>query len=789
MSATAQSIAMPNSPLQIGRFTVQSKLGQGSQGVVYLAEDSQLHREVAIKTLNRQHQNSRILQEAQNVSKLQHAHIVQLYEIGMHEDLPYLVYQYFAGVSLKKWLQQGSKVKSLDAVKIICQLLDGLAYAHQQQIVHCDINPANILINDAHVIQIMDFGISEPVGSETSTNNIAGTVNYLAPELLSGKDINPSVDIFSAGLILHEMLSDRMVFTAENSMAVMYKISHEKILPPSKFNSNIDSTLDRITMTALQRELSMRYASATAMLDDLKQYLGQFEESIPEVTTESVKNNSTLEFLIRKMQRRKDFPAVSSHITEINSKSAVDGMSSANELSNVILEDYALTTKLLRLVNSSFYGQFGGEISTVSRAIIILGYEQVRAAAMSIILFEHMKDSKQAQDLKTETYCSLLSAIMAREQAKKMKLPIEDGIETAFVASMFHQLGKLLTIFYFPEEYQEIKTLIDHQGMDTDKAVYATIGITYAELGQGVAKEWKLPDVIGKAMQPLAEGKLKAAGDLDQRIHQLSGFANELCHLGRQECDLEKALEDLAERYEETLQISVEDIQKLIIHSKAELEDFTQILQIDLSTINLFPDPENDPKPDGEESNSDNDRDSLPSSTGENPHDILIKGISDITKTMLSDYDVNQILTMVLETIYRGMGFNRVLFCLRDSKKNQLVARFGYGKAINQIIPKFKISLDKTSNDVVSLSAIKGKEFVILDTTDNRYQQRIPMGLRSLTAPTTLVLYPIVIQKRVLGVVYADMDNQATQLSVEALQYFNTLRNQGALAIQQKQAR
>ena len=402
---------------------------------------------------------------------------------------------------------------------------------------------------------------------------------------------------------------------------------------------------------------------------------------------------------------------------------------------------------------------------------------------MSIILFEHLKDAKQAKDLKTEIYCSLLSAMMAREQAKKMKLPTEEGVETSFVATMFHELGKLLTIFYFPEEYQEIKNLIEHQGMDTDKAVFATLGIKYSDLGKGIAGEWKLPDVIGNSMDKLPGGKLKAATDLPQRIHQLSCFANELCALGRQDIELETAIKELAERYEDTLKINDEQIHQLIAHSKAELEEFTRVIQMDLSSINLFPDPATRSSVD--EANED--VSDIPDIVSNKPNDILINGVSEITNTMLGEYDVNQILTMVLETIYRGMGFNRVLFCLKDGKNNQLVARFGYGKTISQIIPKFKFNLDNNSDDVISLSALKAKEFVILDSSNPLYTNRIPAELRKLTSPSTLVLYPLIVNKRVLGVMYADMDEQSTDLSSEVIQYFNTLRNQAALAIMQKQ--
>ncbi len=791
MASTAQqSPSSRQLPERIGRFVTERELGRGAQGVVYLAKDSELDRIVAIKTLSRKRQDSNLVQEARNVSNLQHPNIVQLYEIGLSEDTPYLVYQYFDGESLKKRLEQSRAIKALDAVRIICLILDGLSYAHKNGIVHRDINPSNILINKNNELKIMDFGISESIGTATSTNEIAGTINYLAPELLSGKSVDGPVDIFSAGLMLHELLTGQMVFKAENHMAVMYKISHENILPPSKFNKNIDSSLDSIVMRSLERDLNQRYKNADEMRQDLDNYLQSFEEEEEVEITESGKTNSTLDFLMRKMQRKQDFPAVSSHISEINQKSSIKGMSSANELSNVILEDYALTTKLLRLVNSSFYGQFGGEITTVSRGIIILGYEQVRAAALSIILFEHLKNDQQANELKLETCSALMSAIIAREQAKHLRLNNEDDIETAFIASMFHELGKLLTIYYFPEEYNEIKNLIETQGLEEEKAIRSILGIPYNELGKGIASEWKLPEVISNSMDKLPEGEIKPTKKPDEIIRQVTCFANELCAIGRLGEDRDEALKELEKRYQSCMKVDRDKIEKLINDSKHELKEFTRILNLDTSNVSLFSDLSATTSPVSTDADQINEGTTSAAAGQHNARqDLIINGITEVTNAMLGDFDLNSVLTMILETIYRGMGFNRVLFCLRDNKSSVLLGRFGYGKSINDLIPKFRLPIKKGSDDVIHDACQKGKDFIIIDVNSDEYKSRVPESLRKLTSPRSLVLYPIVVNKRVLGLIYADMSDATTEVSMDALKFFKTLRNQAALAIQQKQAK
>lgn len=403
MGAVAKkNITKSSLPRQIGRFEPIDILGKGAQGIVYLAEDTQLGRKVAIKTLVKGRQDPEQLnQEAKHVSQLSHPHIIPLYEIGFHQESPFLVYEYYEGEQLKVRMQRDSKLEQLEAVKITNQILDGIGYAHDNNIIHRDLNPSNLLIDKEGNTRIMDFGISVIVGTMTASTEVTGTVNYLAPEQLTNSELGPAVDIFASGLILYEMLTGHQVYSANNSMAVMYKITNDIVPPPSKRNPEIDKDLDAIVMKALEKEPASRYASAAEMQAALKVYLKVDDDD----EASSDKNiSSAVDFLLRRMKRKQDFPAISEHITEINHKTSGSNLSSATELSNVILKDFALTIKLVRLVNSSFYGQFGGDIATVSRAIVILGYEHVRSAVLSIILFEHLQNSEQANELKK---CSL----------------------------------------------------------------------------------------------------------------------------------------------------------------------------------------------------------------------------------------------------------------------------------------------------------------------------------------------------------------------------------------------
>ena len=593
------------------------------------------------------------------------------------------------------------------------------------------------------------------------------------------------------------MLTGHQVYSANNSMAVMYKITNETVAPPSQRNPEIDKDLDAIVMKALEKEPTKRYSSAAEMQAALQKYL-KVDDDDKKESSES-KTSSAVDFLLRRMKRKQDFPAISTHITEINQKTSGANKSSANELSNVILKDYALTTKLIRLVNSSFYGQFGGEITTVSRAVVILGYEQVRAAVLSIILFEHLQNNEQASELKNAAYTALMSGIIAREKAKIMKSINPDDIETVFVTSMFHLLGKLLSIYYFPEEYEAMKTLVSNKGIEEDQAMRSVLGVTYEELGRGIANEWKLPDIIGDSMIRLPEGVVPPAKNTKESIRQITCFSNELCAISTSSPDSEKAYEELASRYKDSLGISKDSIDKLLESSIQEAEEFTRILNIDTSKVTVFnnirkktqPEEENKWETEVHEKNqSDENGVSIetvktePKTKEQMQHDILVNGISEITNSLLGDFNLNDILTMVLETIYRGMGFNRVLFAIYDGKNKQVLARFGFGKNIDEVIPSFRYKVDD-SEDVFVSTVRKGKEYIILNVNSDEYKDRVPPWIRRLTIPTSIVLYPLIVNKRCLGLIYADNDDSNIKVSMEALGFFKTLRNQASLAIQQ----
>ncbi|TAN83558.1 MAG: serine/threonine protein kinase, partial [Gallionella sp.] len=431
----------------IGRFEILSEIGKGGQGAVYLAHDPQLDRRVAIKTLrNFAPGTGQLAHEARIVSKLQHPNIIALYDSGEHRNTPYLVYAYVEGETLAQLLKRKKNLPFVQAAEIARGVLEGLAYAHSRGVSHLDIKPANIMIADNGIPMVMDFGLARVPGDQEQPHDpaLSGTPRYVAPELISGQRGDFQADIYSVGTMLYEMVTGKFAVGGDSVYEVLNRAAHDKIAAPSTRNEQVDEKLESIILKAVAKNPEERYPGAADMKQALQGYLGEAHEA----ATAQGDEHSTLEFLLRRMRSKKDFPALSNSISEINRIVSSESASSS-KLASAILQDFALTNKLLKLVNTASYGQFGGTINTISKAVVILGFESVRNIAMTLILLEFLQNKAQAVQLKDEIIQAIFSSMVAAQLSVGRK--IRDA-EEVMVCSMFHNLGKILATFYLFDE-------------------------------------------------------------------------------------------------------------------------------------------------------------------------------------------------------------------------------------------------------------------------------------------------------------------------------------------------
>jgi serine/threonine protein kinase len=784
-------------PEVIGRFEVIRQLGKGAQGSVYLARDTHLDRQVAIKTLQAGSGDmGALLKEARVVSKLQHPNIVTLFDAGEFEGAPYLVYAFVEGQTLAQLLKTEKTLPLARAAQIICGILDGIAHAHQQGIMHLDMKPANVMISGNGQPLVMDFGIARSITQQSvKDNRINGTPQYIAPEIVLGNPPTPKSDLFSVGMMLYELVTGKPAVDSNNIYEILHRNSNEAAESPSARNIGIDARLEAIILKSIAKKPEERYADAATMRKALQDYLDPTRD---EPFQSNGEGHSTLEFLLRRMRSKSDFPALSATISDINK--IVDSESvSSNKLTKSILQDFALTNKLLKLVNTVSYGQFGGKINTISKAVVILGFETVRNIAMSLILLEFLQNKAQASQLQDDVISSFFAGIVAAQLSVGRN--IKDA-EEAMICSMFRNLGKLLASLFFFEESQEILRLME-QGETEDKAAMKVLGITYGDLGTGIAKSWNFPDRLVAGMQRLSGEKIRKPHNELEHLTVTVNLANELCSIAgsADNPDKSKALRQISMRYEDAVTISEQQLSTALEGGLKELSARAGILSINIKKSPLIQriDIWNGARP--EEKNVEPDsmagitqlgmeietQEALPGQEIKlDPEAVLSLGIQDVTNTLVEDFKLNDLLQMVLETMHRGMGFNRTLIFVRDGKNNQMAARFGFGKDTETLLPKFRFSLAFTP-DVFHLAMDKGVDIVIEDVMAENIRSKIPKWYRDTVNSQSFLLLPVKIKNKAIGLFYADMEQaNAMQVSQKELSLLRTLRNQAVLAIKQQ---
>lgn len=782
---------------EIGRFKIIREIAKGGQGTVYLAQDTQLERAVAIKLLRTASplQKENLLREARVTSKFQHPNIVTLYDAGEHEGVPYLVYAYIEGETLARILKNTGMLSLAYAARLAAGILDGLAYAHRQGVIHLDVKPANVIVAGNGQPMLLDFGIARHVESQADvSDSITGTPQYMAPERINAQGAEISSDIFSVGIMLYEMVTGKGAIDGDSVFQILHRAVHEKLISPSTLNSAIDEQLEVIILKAVSKKTEDRYLDAATMRQALLSYL---DASQVGADGSAVGNtHSTLDFLLRRMRSKSDFPALSGIISEIN-KIVASESESHGKLAQVILQDFALTNKIIKLVNTVSFRQFGGNINTISKAVVILGFDTIRNVAMTLILLEFLQNKTQAVELKDEVIASFFAGVLAAELSSG-GLPGE--AEEAMISAMFFSLGRMLATFYFFEESRQIIRLVEDQKISEEQAAIKVLGITYNQLGESVAEKWNFPERLLQGMKKLPPGTIKKSTSELKQLNVTVNLANDLVAVSSVTDVTEKnsELKKLCARYEWVMPVSEKMLSGALENSLNELSGRSVTLGIAvgksplLNKIRKWSGQAESGRTLQSEFDGLTVLDTLTldaaalSPVKHDPDAVLSAGIQDVTNTLVEDYKLNDVLQMVLETIYRSLGFKHTLIFIRDNKQNSMLARFGFGEHVDVILPKLKFSLTFVP-DVFHLAIDRGLDLVIEDVYAKTISDKIPSWYRDSVDAQCFFLLPIMVNKKAVGLIYADMQEANTlKISERQISLLRTLRNQAVLAIKTK---
>lgn len=258
------------------RYEIIKSIGEGGMANVYLAKDTILDREVAVKVLRGDLSTDekfirRFQREALSVSNLSHPNIVEVYDVGEEDGQYYIVMEYIEGKTLKQLLNKRGALTLPEVIDIMTQLTDGLAHAHEAYIIHRDIKPQNIMIEDNGTVKITDFGIAMAVNATqfTQTNSVMGTVHYLPPEQANGKGATVKSDIYSLGILMYELLTGSVPFKGDNAVEIALKHMKEKLPSIRKQNPLIPQSVENIVIKACAKNPRNRYDTVKEMHDDI----------------------------------------------------------------------------------------------------------------------------------------------------------------------------------------------------------------------------------------------------------------------------------------------------------------------------------------------------------------------------------------------------------------------------------------------------------------------------------------------------------------------------------------
>ncbi len=258
------------------RYQLTQRLGEGSFAETFLATDSLLQRQVAVKILREQyardpHFATRFTREAQAAAAVSHPNVVEVYDSGHAGETLFIVMEWVEGPDLKQLIREQAPLPIPEAIRLLRELLQGLAAIHQAGIIHRDVKPQNVLLSKQGTAKLTDFGIARgAVGSSlTETGMALGTAAYMAPEQASGKPVGPGVDLYAAGVILFELVTGELPFPGANPVQVMYRQVHEPVPRPREVNRAIPAELEGVILRALAKEPGQRYPTAEAMAEAL----------------------------------------------------------------------------------------------------------------------------------------------------------------------------------------------------------------------------------------------------------------------------------------------------------------------------------------------------------------------------------------------------------------------------------------------------------------------------------------------------------------------------------------
>lgn len=561
--------------VKIGRYVIVKSLGRGLHGSVFLADDPHLQRRVAVKILHPDMTLAKpeISPQIRYLAQLRHPNIVALYDADIAGERVYLVTEFLEGRTLRDEIRERGALPLPEAVSVARQIVDAMAFAHSRGILHMDLNPSNVMRDREGRARVMDFDLSRnattPQGGE-----LVGTLRYISPEHTSTRKLDKRTDVYALGLIVYELITGQPVVTGNDQKKMVEQIRSGYVDWDLLRQRDPAGAVSAVVQMALQHDPAQRFTDAGAM----HQALQMASRHVSYRGGESDQPmHGTIEFMLRRIERKGDFPAISRTLMEINRMTAEDSRANSEQLANVILRDYSMTSRLLKLANSAYYGNFAGRVKSVTDAVRLLGVEQVRMACNGLACFGHFSGKGSDLELKDTLIRSFIAGLITRFLASRCGIR---DVEEAFICGMLHDLGRTVTMYYFPDDHHDIRDLLG-QGASERDAARTVLGVGYAELGYAIAREWSFPEIILYTMADHEMRLTPPSAEHAETLRCLAVFSNALTRLpGGMQVEDNAPLQDLLLSIAEFLPIAPEHAAATLAAALEKFAQFASVLDV-----------------------------------------------------------------------------------------------------------------------------------------------------------------------------------------------------------------
>lgn len=485
--------------------------------------------------------------------------------------------------------------------------------------------------------------------------------------------------------------------------------------------------------------------------------------------------------------------------------------SSSRDIASVILKDVALASRVLSIVNSCYYGQFTHKgIASISDAMVILGTEEVQQAAATLLLFEFMRDISKSEMLKEKSLASLMRGMMAKEIAHNSRYKSPDEFQ---ITAMLYDIGEQIILFCKPEIYQRIGRISKDKGIGRDGVAQKMIGASFSQIGQEIISGWGFPKSVVESIRPFEEFGSDPKQMSFQTLKRLvASFTNEMCNIDWRTSEIfrNQKIEEIVMRYGHLLDLGLSGADELLNSSIKKVENHARILDVKLNNSRF-----DRRRADGEAEtrirklpaqqaggaeaeikafaeqilsgeSSQIVSDTKAESLGDDLDDKVIWVESQIHKietAMDSGFKLSEILQLVITTIYKGFFFSRISICIMNRENGMMAARLVLGDDSERFAREFRFVVSD-SDDLFNKALSTGIDIVVEELRGRGLNSRIPEWYVKGGFAGSFAIYPVVVERKKVGMIYVDWETSQTHLfSDQIKQFMKRLKNLTITAI------